>query len=139
MNRRAALAAIVALPLCGRALAGDDPPDDLLPDDFAKKVKVHFQQVAREVEIWVANPNGRWVVTALTTAFEYKQPAAVSGGTGQFYPNPEIRTWALHLLPDRADKLSMKLGNESVLANLHVLEIRGRERTFFEQVQRYLF
>jgi hypothetical protein len=79
------------------------------------------------------------VVTGLTASFEYKPPPPDPSEAGHFYPNPEIRTWALHLLPDRADKLAMKLGDESVLTNLHVVEMRGRERTFFERVQRYLF
>lgn len=145
MDRRNALgrlAGIAALQACGSALADSGAEDDLLPEDFANRVKVNFQQTGREVEIWVANPNGRWVVTAITTTFEYRQPAAHApdaGGTSRFYPNPEIRTWPMHLLPDKAEKLGMTLGDQSVLADLHVLEIRGRERTFFEQVQRYLF
>jgi hypothetical protein len=146
-SRRAALgmiASLAALSLCGNALA-QSAPGDLLPEEVSNRLRVSLRQAGRDVEIWVVNPKGPWVVTSITFGFEYK-PALPEGAhapeTGEpsgFYPNPAVRTWPVHLLPEKGEELRMRLADASVLAGLRLLEVRGRERTIFETVQRYLF
>jgi hypothetical protein len=145
MNRRGALAALAgfaALAVLGpvRAQTG---PDIVLPAEFANRVRMTFQQAGRNIEIWVVNPNTPWVITSITARLEYKavprknaQPPG-RGPISDFYPAPEMRSWPVNILPDETAKLSMRLGDDSVLESIHPHEVRGRERTLLEELRRY--
>ena len=143
MNRRnflGRLSGVAALSVYGQASAKSNP-DAPLPEDAANRLAVNFRQAGREIEIRVANPKGRWVVTAMKLKFEYEAaprrstPTTGRGEISGFYPNPDARTWPMHLIPGTHEVLHMRLGDTSILAGLYLLEVRGRERTLFEAVQ----
>jgi hypothetical protein len=119
--------------------------DAVLPEEIANRIKLTFRQSGRDVEVWVFNPNSDLVITSITAALEYKAAPAQSahlsapGAITDFYPAPEGRSWPLELFPDKLARLSMKFGDDSVLDSLRLREVRGRELTFFEKLERYLF
>jgi hypothetical protein len=114
--------------------------DRLLPEAFAKTIEITFQQDGRAVDIFVTNPKDKWVVTAISVTIVYKPIAHIPHSAySDFQQDPDYRSWPLHVLPGKMERIYLELGGGEALASVVLVEARGRESNFLDEAQEWLF
>ena len=133
----------------------------LLPASFTKAIQFTWRQDGRVVELELSNPQREWVLQHATFVARFplkpQEPATAStakpkGGRTPIEQDPfaaydakygreispEDYRLDLDLQPGRKAALHIELKSDRKVLSIELLEVRGREQTYFERIKAYV-
>lgn len=132
----------------------------LLPETIAKTIGVEWKQDGRAVDLKFSNPVGKWVVTSLLLNIRFLPIKSRIDGEFKKDKNghivvvplkpgslaeeywfeginnlPQMSTAKVEIQPGKDAPSVLELESNSAVAEITILEARGREQTTFERLK----